>query len=76
MAELTNLTDRIAHLRERKRDSNIIQGAPPPSKPTRPSISGTGERRFAPDTFMLFVYGLLGVALVTQMILIFWLDLI
>ncbi|MEN8725070.1 MAG: hypothetical protein ABF325_05825 [Lentimonas sp.] len=35
-----------------------------------------GERKFAPDSFMLFVYGLLGVTLIAQMILIIWLDII
>jgi hypothetical protein len=76
MAELTNLTDRIAHLRDRKGSSPIVQGAaqkPPPAK--RISTNGR-ERKFATDYFMWFVYGLLVIALVAQIVLIIWLDLI
>lgn len=75
MSELTNLTDRLAHLRERKGDSTIIQGGQPPS-PKQASHKAGGERKFATDTFMMLVYGLLGVALIAQMILIVWLDIV
>lgn len=75
MSQTTNLTERIAHLRERKKDSNIIQGGQPPS-PKRASGKTSGERKFATDSFMMLVYGLLGVALIAQMILIVWLDLV
>ncbi len=73
MAELTNLTDRITHLRDRKGDTG---GAPPPSKPGKGSSVTSRQRAFAPDSFMLFVYVLLGVALVAQLALIVWLDVI
>lgn len=76
MAELTNLTDRLAHLRDRKGNSSAIHRTPTPSgKPSRKPNSGR-ERKFATDIFMLFVYGLLGVALVSQIILIVWLDVV
>lgn len=76
MAELTNLTDRISHLRERKGGSPIIHGhggeAPtPPSGNRKPRA----ERKFATDYFMLFVYGLLGIAIFAQLGLMVWLDL-
>lgn len=73
MSELTNLTDRIAHLRDRKGSSPVMDStnrAPaPPSKP-----NAIRERRFATDTFMLFAYGLLAIALAAQLVLIVWLD--
>lgn len=78
MAELTNLTDRISHLRDRKGGSSIVKGGGAPAAPeaapkhkrSRP------ERKFATDYFMLFVYALLAVALVAQLALIVWLDVI
>ncbi|TVP80891.1 MAG: hypothetical protein EA353_02780 [Puniceicoccaceae bacterium] len=88
MAELTNLTDRLAHLRERKQGSPIIQGDPNREQKSAPrSISRSASkpairqasnpaRRFATDYFMLFVYALLGVAFLTQFVLIAWLDVI
>lgn len=74
----TNLTDRIAHLRERKLDSAATQGddAPSPKKPAPEKRRHRPERKFAPDFFMLFVYALLGIALLSQLGLIVWLDLI
>jgi hypothetical protein len=80
MSELTNLTDRLTHLRDRKGDGSIIKGGPqsgpgPAPKPKRRTKTGR-ERKFAPDTFMIFVYGLLAIALVSQIILIFWLDVV
>jgi len=74
MSELTNLTDRIAHLRERKGTSEVLQANRPPSRPSRHPL--TKERKFATDTFMLFAYGLVCIALMAQFILIFWLDVI
>ncbi|MGJ8652790.1 MAG: hypothetical protein ACSHX8_05915 [Opitutaceae bacterium] len=73
MAETTNLTDRIAHLRERRGDSTIIQGGPP-NNPKQAPGKATGERKFATDTFMMLVYGLLIVSLIAQVVLIVWLD--
>jgi hypothetical protein len=80
MAELTNLTDRIAHLRERKGRSPVIPGggqSPSPKKaPRKPQPPKAPERRFAKDYFMFFVYALLGVALSIQLGLLLWLDLV
>lgn len=78
MAELTNLTDRLAHLRDRKATPKAQRSAKPakPSRkkaPPKPKIAR--ERKFAADDFGLFVYSLLGVALLSQIILIVWLDL-
>lgn len=77
MAELTNLTDRISHLRDRKGRSPVVQGggAPETAKATRPKRT-LPERRLATDYFMVFVYALLSVALVAQLALIVWLDVI
>ena len=73
MTELTNLTDRISHLRDRQGGSAIIDGkGPMPS--SRPKHAR--ERKFATDTFVLFVYALLGMAIFAQLVLIVWLDLI
>ncbi len=79
MAELTNLTDRISHLRDRK-DSSIVPNGNRPQSPKSPLATRTRsappERRFATDYFMLFVYALLCVALLTQFMLIAWLDIL
>lgn len=79
MPEPTNLTDRISHLRDRKGRSPIVDGgdAPDPEKASRQkSRRGKPERKFATDYFMLFVYALLAVALMAQLGLIVWLDVI
>ncbi len=76
MAELTNLTDRIAHLRDHKGSppvANAPSGKPPRTKGT---TTPGKERKFATDYFMLFVYGLLALALCAQMLLIVSLDLV
>ena len=74
MGELTNVTDRIAHLRDRK--SIQDQAAKTPRSPKKPKqvLKPGNERRFATDTFMIFVYALLAVALVSQVALILSLD--
>lgn len=81
MAELTNLTDRIAHLRDRKGSSPVVQGGRAPEEPNTPNQKRDKkrtlpERKFATDYFMLFVYALLAVALVAQLALIVWLDVV
>lgn len=77
MPELTNLTDRISHLRDRKGSSPVVQGGGAPEEPKQaPRKRKRPERRFATDYFMLFVYALLAVALVAQLALIVWLDVI
>lgn len=77
MSELTNLTDRISHLRDRKGGSPIVQGGSiPPSHSAKKARPRSPERRFANDYFMVFVYALLGIAICTQFILIAWLDIV
>ncbi len=80
MAEMTNLTDRLAHLRDRKKRSPITQGdphreqKPPASAPS--NTANVRERRFADDYFIIFVYALLVTAVLTQCLLMAWLDFI
>ena len=92
MGELTNLTDRLSHLRDRKGGSDIVRGQNP--KPEKPPVAPktpkaqkakskparplkiNSERKFAPDYFMFFAYTLLGIALGAQLFLILWLDLL
>ena len=77
MAELTNLTDRISHQRDREGSSLVVQGGVRESnQPIRPSRRKLPERHFANDYFMIFVYALLGVAIVTQFALLLWLDIV
>ena len=75
MAELTNLTDRISHLRDREGSSPVVQGGfREPNQPVTRSRAKLSERRFAHDYFIIFVYVLLGIAMVTQFALLVWLD--
>jgi len=91
MSDLTNLTDRLSHLRDRKGGSPILnqnqkalegnQSAEPNASFTakkngKTAVRGHRERRFATDYFMLFVYGLTAFAVCTQFALIVWLDLL
>ena len=77
MSELTNLTDRISHLRHRKGGSAIVTvGGPETGPPASKGSKRPPERRFATDYFMVFVYALLGIAVGTQFVLIVWLDLL
>ncbi|MFP4069582.1 MAG: hypothetical protein ACOCVJ_03990 [Verrucomicrobiota bacterium] len=85
MAQLTNLTDRISQLRDRKQSSAVLGGqrksSPPPEPPrakrrTPKESNGPRERKLAPDTFMVFAYTLLGIAMCCQLILLAWLDLL
>lgn len=75
MPEPTNLTERISHLRDRKGSSIVVKGSDAPEPSTRAyAKKRQPERRLATDYFMLFVYALLAVALIAQMALIVWLD--
>jgi len=76
MAELTNLTDRLSHLRDRKGGSPVMQRGQTPETPKAKGKRKLPERKFATDYFMLFVYALLAVAMLTQLVLIGWLDFI
>ena len=73
----TNLTDRISHLRDRRVPSPVMSGgSTPPQSPAPAGKKRLPERKFAADYFMLFVYALLAIALVAQLGLIVWLDLL
>jgi nitrate reductase NapE component len=79
MGELTNLTDRLTHLRERKMGSPAIQGDPDREQKSREQpavarVNAVRERRFATEYFVIFVYALLSVAVFTQFLLIASLD--
>ena len=77
MAELTNLTDRISHLRDREGSSPVVQGGVrEPNQPITSSRAKLSGRRFANDYFIIFVYALLGVAVLTQFALLVWLDIV
>jgi hypothetical protein len=77
MAELTNLTDRISHLRDREGSSPVVQGGVrEPNPPITPSRAKLSERHFANDYFIIFVYALLGVAVLTQFALLVCLDVV
>ena len=77
MAELTNLTDRISHLRDREGSSPVVQGGiREPNQPIAPSRAKLSERRFANDYFIIFVYALLGVTALTQFALLVLLDIV
>ncbi|MEM8867891.1 MAG: hypothetical protein AAGC73_06455 [Verrucomicrobiota bacterium] len=72
MSNLPNLTNEISRLRDRKGGSVIVSGT---RQTPKPKGKQARERKFASDSFMLFVYGLLAMALLTQLALIVWLDL-
>ncbi|WP_269524090.1 hypothetical protein [Coraliomargarita parva] len=75
---MTNLTDRIAQLRDQKSRSAVLGGPEKKSPPPPPAETSRKlpERRMASDSFMLFSYTLLGVAITCQFLLIVWLDLV
>lgn len=65
MSDITNLTGGIGRLR--KHHEKVAHSAK----------SATGsERRFAVDYFMLVAYSLLGAAILSQIFLIAWLDIV
>lgn len=78
MSSPTNLTERITKLRDRQDSFLGQQPASPSPAPKAKSIPRTKrrERKFATDSFMLFAYSLFAVALIVQVILIVWLDLV
>ncbi|MBT65160.1 MAG: hypothetical protein CML13_18335 [Puniceicoccaceae bacterium] len=82
MAELTNLTDRLAHLRDRNGTTGLASNEPEPKSPKAPKKAKQSprkslpERRFANDYFMFFVYALLAIAVLTQFAIIACLDLV
>jgi len=87
VSELTNLTDRISHLRDRRGGSAIVRAGETenpdkrtpkdsPKKRAKAKVHRPTERRFSNDYFMFFVYALLVVAVLSQFALIVWLDII
>ncbi|MBL6919966.1 MAG: hypothetical protein ISR41_05635, partial [Puniceicoccaceae bacterium] len=55
----------------------VVQGGVrEPNQPITPSRAKLSERRFANDYFIIFVYALLGVAVLTQFALLVWLDVV
>ena len=77
MSSPTNLTERISHLRDHKDGASFVQAGFSGKKAhPRESSKSMRERRFATDSFMLFAYSLLGVAILAQFFLIIWLDII
>jgi hypothetical protein len=70
----TNLTEGLAHLRGRKSiataEVRVANEKPPaPKKNASPKLRG---RRMSVDYFSLFVYSLLCVAVVSQLLLLVW----
>ena len=76
MAERGNLTDQIPHPRNGEGSLPTLQASGPSIPPRKVGRRGPPERPFATDYFMLFVYALLAAALIAQIGLILWLDLI
>ena len=76
MGEMTNLTDRISHLRDRKGGSAIVTSNQQNPQPEKPKAKQLPERRLASDYFMFFVYLLLATAMGTQLLLIIFLDIL
>lgn len=74
MADLTNLTDRIVHLRHRTKKASGAKANSQLLPTTKRRASSLRERRFANDSFMIFVYTLLAIALLSQIGLFLSLD--
>ncbi|MGK0309215.1 MAG: hypothetical protein ACJAYS_000026 [Lentimonas sp.] len=77
MSSPDNLTDRITHLRDRKGKANFSR-TDHSGKTSRfkKLPKSSRERRFATDFFMIFAYSLLGVAILSQLFLIIWMDIV
>ena len=75
MPSPTDLTSRIAHLRDRERTTdNSLEKNIRPKAPKLRSSKPRAERKMADDYFMFFVYALLAVSVICQMGLIVFLD--
>ena len=74
MSSPTNLTDSLTRLRERKHRASKQYSAKAPKKPKR--ILKVRGRSFAKDYFVIFAYALLAIAILTQLVLIVWLDIV
>ena len=77
MSSPTNLTGSITRLRNRKDKVNITHvDTFGNASRFKKSLKTSRERRFATDFFMLFAYSLLGIAILAQLFLIVWLDIV
>ena len=80
MAEIPNLTDKLAELREHKGAKSLGHRpwtVPEVKKPDPGRRKGSGpERRIAPNPLTRIVYGLAALALAVQLILVFVLDIL
>lgn len=72
----TNLTERISYLCNHKKNLEVNRDPQRKQPKLQRPRKSTLERKFATDYFMLFVYSLLAIAIVSQFILIVWLDFI
>ena len=70
----TNLTDRLSYLREHKKDSEVTGGQRPKKHKEPLTNRFVSERKFATDYFMLFVYSLFVISMLSQVFLIAWLE--
>ncbi len=76
MSDITNLTNSITHLRDRKKKSTFGQTNSLKQSPAFRQRGLKRERRFATDYFMMVAYSLLGASILSQIFLIVWLDII
>ena len=76
MSSPTNLTDRITHLRDHKNKATAKENNHSGKMSKSVNTKTRRERRFATDYFMLVAYSLLGAAILSQVFLIVWLDVI
>ena len=75
MRSPTDLTSRIAHLRDRESaPTGVPENHGRPKAPKVRSWKLRAERKMADDYFMFFVYALLAVAMICQVGLIVFLD--
>ena len=72
MKSPTNLTERISYLRNHKKGLETNRGPQQKQPKSQGLRKSPGERKFATDYFMLFVYSLLAIAMLSQFILIVW----
>lgn len=78
VASPKNLTAQITRLRERK--GGFLPevgetGEPESQSPALPASPKLKSRAIASDSFMIFSYALFAAAMLTQLVLVLWLDL-
>jgi hypothetical protein len=75
VASPKNLTAQITRLRERKGGFLPEVGEPESQSPALPASPKLKSRAIASDSFMIFSYALFAAAMLTQLVLVLWLDL-